>query len=123
MINWVSEAGPVGNIGLTNFKGGKNWTKVSIPKLTAPNNATGLRLMFRFVTGAIKGGSGEVFIDDIAIKRSDYTKEYNKLLKTSPSIAKAIKEGKISKEKVLSGIRSREEELSLIHISEPTRPY
>ena len=110
MINWVSEAGPVGNIGLTNFKGGKNWTKVSIPKLTAPNNATGLRLMFRFVTGAIKGGSGEVFIDDIAIKRSDYTKEYNKLLKTNPNIAKAIKEGKISKEKVLSGIRSREEE-------------
>ena len=110
MINWVSEAGPVGNIGLTNFKGGKNWTKVSIPKLTAPKNATGLRLMFRFVTRAIKGGSGEVFIDDIAIKRSDYTKEYNKLLKTNPSIAKAIKEGKISKEKVLSGIRSREEE-------------
>jgi len=110
MINWISDTGQVGNIGLTNFKGGKKWTKLSVPKLTAPKDATGVRLMFRFVTGAIKGGSGEIFIDDIAIKRSDYTKEYNKLLKSNPSIAKAIKEGKISKEKVLSGIRSREEE-------------
>ena len=110
MINWISDTGQVGNIGLTNFKGGKKWTKISVPKLTAPKDATGVRLMFRFVTGAVKGGSGEIFIDDIAIKRSDYTKEYNKLLKTNPSIAKAIAEGKISKEKVLSGIRSREAE-------------
>ena len=110
MINWISDKGQVGNIGLTNFKGGKKWTKISAPKLTAPKDATGVRLMFRFVTGAVKGGSGEIFIDDIAIKRSDYTKEYNKLLKTNPSIAKAIEEGKISKEKVLSGIRSREAE-------------
>ena len=110
MINWISDTGQVGNIGLTNFRGGKKWTKLSVPKLTAPKDATGVRLMFRFVTGAIKGGSGEIFIDDIAIKRSDYTKEYNKLLQSNPSIAKAIKEGKISKEKVLSGIRSREEE-------------
>ena len=110
MINWISDTGQVGNIGLTNFKGGKKWTKVSVPKLTAPKDATGVRLMFRFVTGAIEGGSGEVFIDDIAMKRSDYTEEYNKLLKANPRIAKAIEEGKISKEKVLSGIRSREEE-------------
>ena len=110
MINWISDKGQVGNIGLTNFKGGKKWTKVLIAKLTAPKDATGVRLMFRFVTGAIEGASGEVFIDDIAIKRSDYTKEYNKLLKANPRIAKAIEDGKISKEKVLSGIRFREEE-------------
>jgi len=110
MINWISDTGQVGNIGLTNFKGGKKWTKVLVPKLTAPKDATGMRLMFRFVTGAIEGGSGEVFVDDIAMKRSDYTEEYNKLLKANPRIAKAIEEGKISKEKVLSGIRSREEE-------------
>ena len=110
MINWISDTGQVGNTGLTNFKGGKKWTKISVSKLTAPEDAIGVRLMFRFVTGAIKGGSGEIFIDDIAIKRSDYTKEYNELLKANPSIAKAIEEGKISKEKVLSGIRSREEE-------------
>ena len=110
MINWISDKGQVGNMGLTNFKGGKKWTKVLIAKLTAPKDATGVRLMFRFVTGAIEGASGEVFIDDIAIKRSDYTKEYNKLLKANPRIAKAIEDGKISKEKVLSGIRFREEE-------------
>ena len=110
MINWISDMEQVGNIALTNFKGGKKWTKVSVPTLTAPKDATGVTLMFRFVTGAIEGGSGEIFIDDIAIKRSDYTEEYNKLLKANPSIAKAIQEGKISKEKVLSGSRSREEE-------------
>ena len=110
MINWISDTGQVGNIGLTNFKGGKKWTKVTAPKLTAPKDATGVKLMFRFVTGAIEGGSGDIFIDDIAMKRSDYTEEYNKLLKANPRIAKAIEEGKISKEKVLSGIRSREEE-------------
>ena len=110
MINWISDKGQVGNIGLTNFKGSKKWTKVLIAKLTAPKDATGVRLMFRFVTGAIEGASGEVFIDDIAIKRSDYTEEYNKLLKANPRIAKSIEDGKISKEKVLSGIRFREEE-------------
>ena len=110
MINWISDKGQVGNIGLTNFKGGKKWTKILIANLTAPKDATGVRLMFRFVTGAIEGASGEVFIDDIAIKRSDYTEEYNKLLKANPRIAKAIEDGKISKEKVLSGIRFREEE-------------
>ena len=110
MINWISDTGQVGNIGLTNFKGSKKWTKVSVSKLTAPKDATGVKLMFRFVTGAIEGGSGDIFIDDIAMKRSDYTEEYNKLLKANPRIAKAIEEGKISKEKVLSGIRSREEE-------------
>ena len=110
MINWISDKGQVGNIGLTNFKGGKKWTKILIANLTAPKDATGVRLMFRFVTGAIEGASGEVFIDDIAIKRSDYTEEYNKLLKANPRIAKAIEDGKISKDKVLSGIRFREEE-------------
>ena len=110
MINWISDKGQVGNIGLTNFKGGKKWTKILIANLTAPKDTTGVRLMFRFVTGAIEGASGEVFIDDIAIKRSDYTEEYNKLLKANPRIAKAIEDGKISKEKVLSGIRFREEE-------------
>ena len=110
MINWISDKGQVGNIGLTNFKGGKKWTKVLVPKMTAPKDATGVSLMFRFVTGAIEGASGEIFIDDIAIKRSDYTEEYNKLLKANPRIAKAIEDGKISKEKVLSGIRFREEE-------------
>ena len=75
MINWISDTGQVGDIALTNFKGGKKWTKVSVPKLPAPKDATGVRLMFRFVTGAIEGGSGEIFIDDIAMKRSDYTEE------------------------------------------------
>ena len=60
----------------------------------------------------VLGGSGEIFIDDVAIKRSDYTEEYNKFLKANPAVAKAIKGGKISKEKVLAGIRSREEEKS-----------
>ena len=37
----------------------------------APVGATGVRLVFRFVTGAVAGGSGEVFIDDVALVASD----------------------------------------------------
>ncbi len=54
--------------------------------------------MFRFITDAVKGGSDEIFIDNIAIKRSDYTEEYNKFLKATPAAAKAIKGGKIGRQ-------------------------
>ena len=57
-----------------------------------------MRLMFRFITDAVKGGSDEIFIDNIAIKRSDYTEEYNKFLKATPAVAKAIKGGKIGRQ-------------------------
>jgi|TARA_B110000438_G_scaffold45486_1_gene45583 hypothetical protein len=64
--------------------------------------------MFRYRCS--KGGSGKIFIDDISIKRSDCTEEYKKIPIANPGVAKAIKEGKISEEKVTTGIRSRKEE-------------
>ena len=54
--------------------------------------------------------SNHMFSSIYAVTRQRKYKAINKLLKANPRIAKAIEEGKISKEKVLSGIRSREEE-------------
>ena len=58
--------------GLTRFRGGNDkWAKVSAAGIPAPVGATGVQLVFRFVTGAVAGGSGEVFIDDVALVASD----------------------------------------------------
>ena len=73
MVEWYDDNGVrLPGKGLTRFRGGKNeWAKVSVLDVPAPVGATGVRLLFRFVTGAVKGGSGEVFIDDVALVPSD----------------------------------------------------
>ena len=56
-----------GGTGLIDFNGTPNaWVKIS-NNLTAPAGAVDARVVFRFVTGAITGGHGEVLIDDIAL--------------------------------------------------------
>ena len=72
-IEWYDDNGArLQGKGLTRFRGGKDkWAKFSATGITAPVGATGVRLLFRFVTGAVKGGSGEVFIDDVALVPSD----------------------------------------------------
>lgn len=64
-VKWLNDRGGYlgDGRGLTGFKGGDGvWKKVSIPGLVAPPNAQGVRILFRFVTGAVAGGSGEVFL-------------------------------------------------------------
>ena len=92
------------------FKGKSEWTRISINDLIAPAGAQGVKLMFRFVTGAVEGGSGEIFLDDVVFERSDYEKEYHAFLKANPAVAQAIEKGLISKEKVLEGVKSQEKE-------------
>ena len=69
-MQWLDGGGGVvGGTGLVNFNGGNgSWTEIAVPGLAAPATATGARISFRFVTGAVVGGSGEVFIDDVAIR-------------------------------------------------------
>ncbi len=72
-IEWYDDNGArLQGKGLARFRGGKDkWAKFSATGIPAPVGATGVRLLFRFVTGAVEGGSGEVFIDDVALVPSD----------------------------------------------------
>ena len=62
-----------------------DWEKIVVPGLDIPENVRSVKLLFRFVTGAIEGGSGEVFIDDINFTADD----------SSEALVTAI-EGKVS---------------------------
>ena len=68
-VQWRNAANAaVGGTGLVNFNGViGEWRRVSVPGLVAPVDAVGVRVIFRFVTGAIAGSHGEVFIDDVAL--------------------------------------------------------
>jgi CxxC motif-containing protein (DUF1111 family) len=71
-VQWLnSVGGNVGGSGLVNFNGViGSWTRVSVTNLAAPTNAVEARVLFRFVTGAVAGGHGEVFLDDVALDSS-----------------------------------------------------
>ena len=68
-VQWLNAANAVvGGTGLINFNGVEGvWTRIAPSAFTAPANATEARVQFRFVTGAVPGGHGEVFIDDVAL--------------------------------------------------------
>ena len=68
-VQWLNNVGGgAGGSGLVNFNGViGSWTKLSVTNLKAPANAVEARVLFRFVTGAVAGGHGEVFIDDVSL--------------------------------------------------------
>src|SRR5690606_14380234 len=74
-LQWLNGSGAiVGGTGLVNFNGVNGvWTQISVPGLMAPETAVNARIFFRFVTGAVQGGHGEVLIDDIALKSNAAT--------------------------------------------------
>ncbi|MCH2024948.1 MAG: hypothetical protein MK172_04350 [Verrucomicrobiales bacterium] len=47
------------------------WERIVVPDLDIPENVRSVKLLFRFVTGAIEGGGGEVFIDDVKFIADD----------------------------------------------------
>ncbi|MGL4399857.1 MAG: di-heme oxidoredictase family protein [Luteolibacter sp.] len=71
-VQWRNASGSVvGGSGLQNFSGViGTWTKITVPNLAAPANAVEARVSFRFVTGAVAGGHGEVLLDDISLVSS-----------------------------------------------------
>jgi CxxC motif-containing protein (DUF1111 family) len=69
-MQWLNAAGDVlaGGTGLVNFNGSQDaWIKIARDDLTAPPGTADARVIFRFVTGAVEGGHGEVFIDDVML--------------------------------------------------------
>ena len=59
----------VGSSGLQSFSGAiDSWVKISSQEdLIAPAGAVEARVRFRFVTGAVSGGGGEVLLDDVGL--------------------------------------------------------
>ena len=68
-LQWLNSSnGVVGGSGLVNFNGVIGaWAKVLVPDLVAPASAVEARIVFRCVTGAVAGGHGEVWIDDVVL--------------------------------------------------------
>ena len=65
-LQWVGAGRSTGFVAFT-AKPGK-WTKITVPELVAPPRAKQAFLTFRFVTGAVAGGHGEMYIDDIVLR-------------------------------------------------------
>ncbi len=69
-LDWLGESGEV--LASRNFvpfqakTGG--WKKTSVPGLLAPDGAVDALIKFRFVTGAVANGHGEVYLDDVAFE-------------------------------------------------------
>jgi len=68
-VQWLNdEANVIGSSGLKNFTASTGtWTQVTDPGLFAPIASVSARIQFRFVTGAVEGGHGEVLIDDVTL--------------------------------------------------------
>ncbi|MEX1116274.1 MAG: di-heme oxidoredictase family protein [Akkermansiaceae bacterium] len=69
-LQWLNSANSIlaGGIGLSNFSGTLGtWGKIAKSGVIAPAGAVDARVTFRFVTGAVAGGHGEVLIDDVLL--------------------------------------------------------
>ena len=68
-VQWLDASNStVGSSGLKSFSATTgSWVQITNSELTAPANAVEARIRFRFVTGAVTNGHGEVFIDDITL--------------------------------------------------------
>lgn len=67
-LQWLNASnGVIGGSGLQNFNGAiGSWSKISVASV-APAAAVEAVIRFRFVTGAVTGGHGEVLIDDVEL--------------------------------------------------------
>ncbi|MCC5804804.1 MAG: c-type cytochrome [Opitutales bacterium] len=72
-VQWLNADGGVADgTGLVNFTATTgSWQEIRVDGLAAPVGATDALIRFRFVTGAVAGGEGEVFIDDVSLASTD----------------------------------------------------
>ena len=83
--------GVIGSSGLNSFNGIKNeWVKISRSGLTAPAGTVDVRILFRFVTGAVAGGNGEIFIDDVVLGTGDSAPALPPVTNTLPVAVKPV---------------------------------
>ena len=68
-VQWLNASNAViGSSGVQGFNGGSGvWAEINLPAQVAPSNTVEARVRFRFVTGAVAGGHGEVLLDDIIL--------------------------------------------------------
>ena len=68
-LQWLDRnGGAIDGTGFKFFKGRLgDWNQIEVPQLVAPANADKVSLTFRFVTGAVEGGHGEIYIDSVAL--------------------------------------------------------
>lgn len=68
-LQWLDASGGViGGTGLVGFSTAiGTWEQVTFPNLVSPSATADARIRFRFVTGAVDGGYGEVLLDDVAL--------------------------------------------------------
>ena len=72
-LEWLGKAGEIlaaeNYINFPSDPGG--WKRHTIPELRAPGAAVAAVVRFRFVTGAIEGAHGEVYLDDVSFETGD----------------------------------------------------
>jgi len=68
-VQWFDVAGGfLGSTGLNFFSGTEGvWEEFRVSGLSAPENTAEALIRFRFVTGAVPGASGEVYIDEVQL--------------------------------------------------------
>lgn len=69
-LRWLSSSGQdLGGTGFVGFSvdGSSDWVERMISDLVAPSGAIDAEITFRFVTGAVPGGSGDLLIDAVTL--------------------------------------------------------
>ena len=92
-VEWLNSSGGVlsGGSGLTDFNGTPgSWIQISKNNLIPPSGTVDARVRFRFVTGSISGGFGEVFIDDVLLDSGNSTPASPEVVKVLPASSRPV---------------------------------
>lgn len=92
-VQWLNSTGGIlgGGTGIVNFNGAQGtWLKISNNGLLAPSGTADARVSFRFVTGAVLGGLGEVLIDNVLLDSGDGGPGVLPVVHTMPVVTKPV---------------------------------
>jgi CxxC motif-containing protein (DUF1111 family) len=92
-VEWLNSSGGVlsGGVGRTSFTGTVgSWIKISNNNLIPPSGTADARVRFRFVTGAVSGGLGEILIDDVLLDSGNSTPASPEVVAVLPVTSKPV---------------------------------